>query len=64
MRLVIRHFVALLLLFFVCKVAFQAQSYREDTGVPKALLLDSLAPNAGLPQGFNVKPIINAIQNR
>ena len=64
MRTLIRHFVAALLLVFVCKIAFEAQEFREYDGVPKALLLDSLAPEAGIPGTFNVKPIISAIQNR
>lgn len=63
MRILIRHFVALLLFVFVCKVAIQAQEFKEYSGVPKALLLDSLAPEAGIPsREFNVKPIISAIQ--
>lgn len=65
MRILIRHSIALLLLAFVCKVAIQAQEFREYSGVPKALLLDSLAPEAGIPSSaFNVKPIITAIQSR
>ncbi len=63
MRTLIRHSVALLFFFFACKVAMEARDFRDYSGVPKALLLDSLAPDAGLPEdGFDVKPIISAIR--
>lgn len=65
MRTLIRHAVALLLIGFVCKVALQAQDYRSFNGVPKSLLLGSLAPEQGIPSTeIDATKIIYAIRNR
>ncbi len=65
MRILIRHAVALLLVGFVCKVVLQAQAYRDFNGVPKSLLLGSLAPEAPIPSSeIDARQIINAIRNQ
>jgi|GEM_PF-3789079 len=65
MRTLIRHAVTLLLVVFVCKVALQANEFRSFNGVPKSLLLGSLAPEQGIPSTeIDATKIISAIRNR
>jgi hypothetical protein len=63
MRSMIRHAVALLFLGFLFKIAFQAQEYKEFDGVPKSLILSSLAPEQPIPSGrIDTHKIIAAIR--
>jgi len=59
----IRNALGLLFFVFICKVAFQAQSFAEHQNVPKALLLGSLAPAEPIPSSrINTNKIIAAIR--
>lgn len=49
MRLLIRYTVSLLLLFFLARVALQAQGEDTYVSLPKAILLSRLAENEPLP---------------
>ena len=63
MRTLIRHAVALLLLTFFCRLAFQAQETDDASGVPKSLLLGSLNPQQAIPSGkIDTRRIIAAIR--
>jgi hypothetical protein len=64
MRTFLRHAIALFLLAFVCKIAVQAQESNDNSGVPKSLLLGSLAPQQPIPNGkIDARRIIAAIRN-
>ncbi len=51
MRTLIRHFVALLVLAFIFKIAIQAQEPTDHDSVPKSLLLSSLNTAQPIPNG-------------
>lgn len=63
MHRIVRHFIALLVLAFICKVAIQAQDHTEKNAVPKSLLLSSLDPEQPL-QAIDSSPMVAAFPKR
>jgi hypothetical protein len=62
MRLLIRHFIALLMLIFVFRLAIQAQNHQAPPSLPKSVLLSRLSQHDPLPASLNQAPIAQAIQ--
>ena len=65
MRAIIRHCIAVLLFFFVCRLALQAQVQAKDTELtlPKAVLLSRLSKGEGIPsRAFDKSVLLKAIQ--
>ena len=62
MRLLIRHFIALLMLMFVFRLAFQAQGHQAPPSLPKSVLLSRLSQNDPLPVRLKEAPIAKVIQ--
>lgn len=62
MRFLLRHFLALMLLLFLCKIAVEAQDSVAHSNLPKALLLSQLAPEAPIPHRIDPGPVIRSLQ--
>jgi hypothetical protein len=63
MRTLLRHAIALPLVGFLCKLAVEAEDGDAGSGVPKSLLLGSLAPEQAIPAGrIDTRRIIMAIR--
>ena len=63
MRLFLRHAIAVLLFFFLFRLAVQAQSHELGGTLPKSVLLSRLSESAPIPsRSFDQGAILKAIR--